>query len=200
MKDKSRKVPAVCKDCGRSRLVRADGLWEAIKQSCHSCGAKRARAAKNWTKHNGSRTRLYRVWMSMLQRCGNPNNQSARNYLDRGIRVCSEWQGDFVPFRDWALTHGYRQGLAIDRINNNGPYSPGNCRWATAEINCQNSRHTKLNVADVCVIRSLAELGVSCVLLGAFYRINASTISGIKHRKYWKNAEAELCRTEGAAI
>jgi hypothetical protein len=93
-------------------------------------------------KHGGSNTKLYFVWNGMRQRCGNPANDSYADYGARGIKVCPEWN-DFAAFQDWAYASGYQAGLQIDRINNNGGYSPTNCRWVTPKQNTNNTRGLK---------------------------------------------------------
>ena len=87
--------------------------------------------------HGMSKTRLYFIWGSMIQRCKNPNNKSYKYYGGRGICVCNEWL-TFESFAKWATENGYKEGLSIDRINNNEGYNPANCRWATALTQIRN--------------------------------------------------------------
>lgn len=85
---------------------------------------------------------LYDVWNSMRQRCHNPGHPSFRNYGGRGIFVCDEWRVSRLAFVAWAIKSGWQRGLQIDRRDNNGPYSPGNCRFVTRKRNKRNCRNT----------------------------------------------------------
>lgn len=87
--------------------------------------------------------RLYRIWASMRTRCNNPNRHNYCRYGGRGIFVCAEWDSDAGKFAEWALANGYAEGLQLDRIDNNGPYSPENCRWVTPKENSRNTRRNK---------------------------------------------------------
>ena len=94
--------------------------------------------------HSKQPARLYRIWSNMKNRCANPNADNYSFYGGRGIKVCDEWRDDFVPFRDWAMANGYADNLTLDRIDNDGDYSPSNCRWETHLNQCNNTRRNHL--------------------------------------------------------
>ncbi len=92
--------------------------------------------------HGGSKTRLYSIWKQMRIRCRCKTNPTYKYYGARGISICSEWE-DFAAFREWALSHGYDDSLSIDRIDNDGDYSPENCRWISCAEQTRNTRNCK---------------------------------------------------------
>jgi len=128
-------------DCGNITYATGPNLRSGATKSC---GCLAIEIASNQLRTHGySKDRLYNVWKGMRQRCYNEHNHAYHNYGGRGIHICEEWYDDYVAFRDWALNNGYRDGLSIDRKNNNGPYAPYNCRWATP---VEQGRNTRSNV------------------------------------------------------
>jgi hypothetical protein len=75
----------------------------------------------------------------MMTRCNNPKSDRYYRYGGRGIKVCDEWLHNYTAFRDWALSHGYEEGLTIDRIDLDGNYNPENCRWITPSEQMKNT-------------------------------------------------------------
>lgn len=87
---------------------------------------------------------LYTVWCRMRERCYRTADVSYPNYGARGIGVCEEWRVSSKAFIDWALEHGWQRGLQLDRIDNNGDYTPKNCRFVTRKQNSVNRRTNRL--------------------------------------------------------
>lgn len=123
--------------CGKYKTVRSDCLKSKLVQSC-GCLNDEAKVVK----HGQYGTKLYHVWGTMKYRCNNPNDKHFHRYGGRGIKVCDEWN-DFIPFYKWATNHGYKEGLTIDRINNDGNYEPSNCRWVTIQEQQRNKTQRK---------------------------------------------------------
>lgn len=90
--------------------------------------------------HGMSKTRLYRIWSNMKNRCMNNKMRGYEYYGGRGISVCKEWLS-FNCFSCWALSNGYNDTLTLDRINVNGNYCPENCRFVSMEVQSKNKRN-----------------------------------------------------------
>lgn len=128
----------VC-DCGEKTISWTNSLRGGRAKSCGCEGRKHAVAAI--TKHGETNTKLHHIWETMRKRCRGLDAHHKKYYKDRGITVCDAWN-DYVTFRDWALNNGYKEGLEIDRIDNDKGYFPENCRWVTRERNIRNRSNT----------------------------------------------------------
>lgn len=136
-----------CLLCGNHYIVDGISINNGKSRMCKSCSAKQRsqagldKAHEATKKHGLSQDDLYTVFYGMHYRCESKNCKSYPIYGGRGIRVCAEWSKENIhSFFDWAIHHGYKKGLQLDRIDVNGNYSPDNCRWVTHTENANNTR------------------------------------------------------------
>lgn len=130
-----------------------------------SCGCFRLELGKQRaTTHGLSKTKLYHIFLSMKARCYRPTAEYYENYGGRGIKICEEWMQDYMVFHHWAMTHGYKEGLTIERINNDGNYEPDNCKWIPFVEQAKNTRRVhrvvykgkQMVLSDLCKLTQIA--------------------------------------------
>lgn len=127
-------------DCGTERSVSLGNLKMGRSRSCGCLQEEVASQTK--FKHGQVNHQIYRTWAGIKNRCYNENDQDFKYYGGRGIKVSDWWLADFWNFWD-DIARGWRPGLTIDRIDVNGHYEPGNCRWITIEDQQKNKRPLK---------------------------------------------------------
>ena len=129
------RVRVIC-DCGQlaTKICR-----DLTRGNSNSCGCLRSAKAKLHRTHGKSKDTEYIIWLQMRARCQNLKHPAFKHYGGRGIRVCEAWE----KFESFYADMGDRpsKNLTLDRIDNNGNYEPGNCRWATWSQQNRNKRN-----------------------------------------------------------
>ena len=147
----------LCKcDCGNYVTVNSYALRTGHTRSCGCYMQERVREANK--KHGLNKSRIYRTYYNIKNRCTNPHYYLFHRYGGRGITLCREWSGEngFENFYKWSMENGYRSGLSIERINNDMGYSPLNCKWATMKEQ-QNNRSTNRRVTAAGQTKTMAQ-------------------------------------------
>lgn len=109
--------------------------------------------------HGESHTRLHNIWLGMKNRCYNSKHDRYPFYGALGIQVCQEWKDDYITFRDWAKSNGYKDGLTIDRIDVHSNYCPSNCRWVDRKAQARN-RTSNVFFKGKCLATWCEEVGI----------------------------------------
>lgn len=136
-------------DCGNKTVVDSVSLktGNTVSCGCHRRELSSKRMIDRNKTHGitiGSEEdkRLYRLWAAIKRRCYYEKCVGYHNYGGRGVRMCDEWKNEAAKFVEWCKSHGYKKGLEIDRINNNGNYEPNNCQFISKVENEKKKRNT----------------------------------------------------------
>ena len=121
--------------CGGKTVATSSDL---LSGHTRSCGCKKYESHNK--RHGQTNTDIHRKWCQMRQRCNDPRCMPFKYYGAIGITVCPEWNS-FEAFRDWSYANGYKEGLSLDRINNEIGYCPDDCRWVLREEQAGNRRN-----------------------------------------------------------
>jgi len=192
------------------RFVRRNGKGKGVGQQvwlfeCDICGEKEEKILSSVKSgkqkacscklghptHGLKKHKLYKIWTGMKQRCYNKNNKSYLNYGGRGIKVCDEWKNDFKKFYDWAMDNGWKEGLHINRIDNDGDYQSNNCNCISPKENSNNkrtNRYIEYNNEKFTIMQLAEKLDINPQLL---YKSNCN-LSDISNLLEMKNFLRDL--------
>lgn len=167
---------ALC-SCGTKKIVDGKSLRTGISKSC---GCMRTELnTKRLTTHGMRHTAIYEVWCGMKGRCLNVKKDCYKDYGGRGIKVCDRW----LKFENFLADMGERpEGMSIERIDNDGNYEPGNCKWATSKEQSNNKRS--------CVIISYGGKKMSLKEWAKHLNINYGTLWDRINRRGWSIEKA----------
>ena len=152
-KSNNKSILVKCRcDCGKECVKL---LYRLKSGNTLSCGCLKNDVLMNRnTKHNLSKTHLYKIYNEIKNRCYNSKDKIHQRYGAKGIKMDENWLGKngFISFYNWAINNGYQEiilpngknKLTIDRINNDGNYEPNNCRWVDMAIQNKNKRHKQI--------------------------------------------------------
>lgn len=146
-KNRSKLWKCKCK-CGNFSILDTHSIKAKRIKSC-GCSRKGKNAGNKFglkhglTKHGERADPLYEMRNRIITRCYNAKSTDYPYYQGRGIKVCEEWINNPMAFREWALMHGWKKGLCLDRIDPNGDYSPENCQFLTISENLKKMHKQK---------------------------------------------------------
>lgn len=164
-------------DCGNMSTLKGGDLRFGNTRSCGCFKIEKAILLN--TIHGMTDTPLRKIWSDIIKRCTNPNARNYKNYGGRGISIYDGWRHDFQAFHDYVtqLPHCGEKGYSIDRVDNDGDYTPGNVRFATRHEQSHNSRRSTLithNGETMCIADWARSVGMKPSMLSSRLRRNMS--------------------------
>ena len=165
-------------DCGTEKAVTSSSLRRG---NTVSCGCRKRDGLAAWRKAQGGlphseRGPVYHSWANMMRRTTHKNDPRYADWGGRGITVCERWR----KFENFAADMGTKPpGTTLDRIDNDGNYEPGNCRWATPAQQARNQRRAKLSPQKIEEIRNLYEQGLRISAISEAVGIRRHTVGTV---------------------
>jgi hypothetical protein len=173
-------------DCGGETKVVTTMLLRGIRTQCRACSNRYIgdiRVTHGMARRGGQSTPAWRSWQAMKIRCFCTTDHNYPNYGGRGIRMCERW----LDFANFLADMGERPaGTTIDRIDVNGHYEPGNCRWATPTEQSRNQRTNKLTADRAEEIKDLIRHGVKHRDIADRFGVSMGLVSLIRNGKVWR--------------
>ena len=164
-----------CPICLKHFETQSAHVKNGSSTKCRSCASK---------THGIGTPPIYSIWVTMKGRCTNEKHKRFHRYGGRGITICDEWLNDFKSFYDWSIVNGYKEGLSIDRIDNDGNYEPSNCQWITVSDNIRKSNiENPRNKICIDVASEICEAYATGIFtlseIARYHKVGISTISRV---------------------